>query len=84
MSLHHLNRTQNTELGRLLIAVAKALGVAAVVALIFPPGGTPWPIVDLLAGVGLAILLAALGIRILGETDPDEIQQAGKTTRRKR
>jgi len=64
MTMHNLDRNQNLKLADLLLGAAKAIVVASVVAFLYPPSGTGRSVVWLVAGCGVAAILAVIGLAL--------------------
>ena len=85
MSFRHLSPKQNNELAALLLAAAKGLGVATILALFFGGVGVADHPIEWVAAVAATILLGALGILIIGrvERDTATVGRSVPRTRRK-
>lgn len=80
MSLRHLTRLQNRTLADLLIGAAKAMGVAALLALFFPSAAQQWGVGDMVGTLVVAILLAVLGFLMLGRVGEEVGREGGGKT----
>ena len=81
MSFRHLDKIQNAEVAKLLLALAKTMILASVIAVLFPSGGGERPIGTAILGAGLGAIAAILGVKLLKGTGSDGDQPVRKRRR---
>lgn len=78
MSFRHLNKRQNDDVADLLLAGAKAIGAAALLAVLFPHAGEARPIGYALLGTVLAVAMAFVGVRLHKDRDEESAARPGR------
>ena len=81
MSFRHLDEIQNTEVAKLLLALAKTMILASVIAVLFPTGGGERPFGTAIIGAGLGAVAAILGVKLLKGTGREGNQPVKKRRR---